>query len=161
MAHCLLHGITYEASQGCSRCRASAHAWGNDVSMVKPTATPSVTELSPNPKQAFGDKKVPLGLVPSSALIYLGRSFKEGARKYGPLNWRVTKVEAMTYVHAALRHIYSYVDGEDIDPESNNPHIAHAMACLAILADATETDNLIDNRPTPGRAGALLRKEAT
>ena len=110
-----------------------------------------------NPKQRYGDLKLPLALVPSSALIYLGIALAEGARKYGPFNWREKKVEAMTYAHAALRHLFAWIDGEEIDPESGNPHLAHALACLGILADAVECKILIDNRPLKGPAARLLK----
>lgn len=111
-----------------------------------------------NPKQAFGDKKVPLGFVPPAAIIYMGLAMADGARKYGPYNWRDKPIEAMTYIHAALRHIYEYLDGVDNASDSGKPHLAHALACLGLLADATEHGNLIDNRPLRGPASALLAK---
>lgn len=113
-----------------------------------------------NPKQQYGDLKLPVHRVPPIALAYLAMGCGEGARKYGPFNWREIDIEAMTYIGAALRHIMAWIDGEDIDPESGNPHIAHAMASLAILADAYERGNLIDDRPAEGPVGSLIRKEA-
>ena len=111
-----------------------------------------------NPKQAYGDLKVPLALIPPPALILMADVFKEGARKYGAYNWRDQPVESMTYIHAALRHIMAFLDGEELDPESDGkPHLAHAMASLAILLDAAVTGNLLDNRPKRGIAGELLR----
>ena len=120
-----------------------------------------MNKLPSNPKQAYGDLKVPLALIPAPALILMADVFKEGARKYGPYNWRDDPVESMTYLHAALRHIYSFLDGEELDPESGGkPHLAHAMASLAILLDAAVTGNLLDNRPKRGIAGELLRAKA-
>lgn len=112
-----------------------------------------------NPKQAYGDKKIPVHLVPPAADLYLAMALKEGARKYGAYNWRDIKVESMTYIGAAKRHIMAYLDGEDIDSDSGNPHIAHAMACLAILADATEGDFLLDNRPPKGPASKIIQEK--
>ena len=118
-------------------------------------------ELPPNPKQAYGDLKVPLALVPATALVLVADVFKEGARKYGAYNWRDQPVESMTYIHAALRHIMAFLDGEELDPESDGkPHLAHAMASLAILLDAAVTGNLLDNRPKRGITGDLLRTKA-
>ena len=118
-------------------------------------------KLPPNPKQAYGDLKVPLALIPPPALILMADVFKEGARKYGAYNWRDQPVESMTYIHAALRHIMAFLDGEELDPESDGkPHLAHAMASLAILLDAAVTGNLLDNRPKRGIAGELLRAKA-
>lgn len=113
----------------------------------------------------MGDKKIKLGLVPSAAIVYTAQAFQYGAfeaprndgtKGYGPYNWRETKVEAMTYIHATLRHIYNWIDGEELASDSLKPHIGHAMASLGILADAIETNNLIDNRPNKGAASRLL-----
>lgn len=110
-----------------------------------------------NPKQAYGDKKVPLQLIPPAALIYMGQALKEGARKYGAYNWRENDVEVMTYIGATMRHVAAYLDREDIDPESGNHHLAHALASLAILVDSIECGVSIDNRPPEGAAGKLIR----
>ncbi len=122
---------------------------------VKPVTEDTLKELT-NPKQAHGDKKVPLHLVPGAASAYTAMGLKEGARKYGAFNWRETSIETMTYVGATLRHLSAFVDGEDMDPESGNPHLAHAMASLAILIDAIESDCAIDNRPVSGPAAKTL-----
>lgn len=116
---------------------------------------------APDPKEAYGNRKVPLGFVPAASVIYEADAFAVGAEKYGPYSWREKPVAAMTYAHAALRHIYAWIDGEDIDPESGKPHLGHAKACMGILADAIETGNLIDNRPVAGEAGRMLRNRET
>jgi hypothetical protein len=111
-----------------------------------------------NPKDLEGNKKPPLSLVPPSVIIYLAEAFREGAKKYGAYNWRTKKVQAMVYLDAALRHIMAELDGEDIDPESGKPHLAGALASLAVYIDAKETGNLVDNRPPKGIAGEAIRK---
>lgn len=122
---------------------------------------PADRSLPPNPKQAYGDLKLPLHLVPSTMILYAALAFQEGARKYGPFNWRERAVEAMTYVGALKRHTEAWIDGEDIDPESGKPHLALALACLGILVDSIEVKNLIDNRPPKGPAGPFLREHTT
>lgn len=109
-----------------------------------------------NPKTIYGDLKIDLSLVPPSALIAEARVMKLGAKKYGPYNWRDKTVSARVYTAAALRHIFTWQDGEDIDQESGESHLAHARACLGILIDAKSIGKLNDNRPTPGAAGKLL-----
>lgn len=116
------------------------------------------TSLGANPKQAFGDRKVPLHLVPTPAMVAIAMGLKDGARKYGPYNWRTLDVETQTYVGAALRHLMAWQDGEDIDPDSGNSHLAHAMASLAILVDAMESGNVIDNRPPKGAGPLALER---
>ena len=91
-----------------------------------------------NPKQAAGDLKDPLGLVPRCVIHAIARVLRSGAAKYGLWNWRDTPIETMTYVHSTMRHLVAYADGEDIDPESGLPHLAHALGSLAVLVDGIE-----------------------
>ena len=71
---------------------------------------------------------------------------KLGADKYGPFNWRLTGVCASTYVHAILRHLNAWRNGEDTDPESGRSHIAHVACCCNILLDAAACGTLDDDR---------------
>lgn len=117
-----------------------------------------INELGMNPKDLLGMKKVPLSLVPPASLIYQALAMKDGAAKYGPYNWRENKVIAMIYIDACMRHLQSWIDGEEVATDSGVPHLAHALACLGIIVDAKETGNLVDNRPKPGAAPALLER---
>jgi hypothetical protein len=110
-----------------------------------------------NPKDAIASSKVPLMLFPQTALVAGAMAFVEGAVKYGRYNWRVTGVRASVYVDAALRHLISYVNGEDIDPDSGLPHEWKALACIAILIDARETGKLTDDRPPGAPVAEMLR----
>lgn len=111
-----------------------------------------------NPKSAFGIKKPSLHLVPGTALMMLAKVMALGAAKYGAHNWRDQPVAATVYVSAALRHIFQWLDGEDIDPESGAPHLAHAMACAAIVLDAMAHGTLIDDRPVKGRTSEVIQQ---
>lgn len=110
-----------------------------------------------NPKDAIGAKKAPLGYVPAAAVIGPAPAMEIGAIKYGPFNWRAQPVQAMTYVEAALRHLYAWIDGQDDAEDTGISHISHAQAGLAILQDAIMSGNLIDNRPPKGPAADALR----
>lgn len=126
--------------------------------MYEATGEPAPSN-PPNPKQRFGDMKAALHTVPPALLIHAAKGTKEGATKYGAFNWRITKVVAMTYVGAMLRHLLAWVDGEEIDPESctGKHHLDGVAASLAILLDAMDGGFLIDNRPPKGPAPELLR----
>ena len=113
---------------------------------------------STNPKDLLGIKKVSLTLVPPSSIIYQALAMEDGARKYGPYNWREKKVRTSIYIDAALRHIQSYFDGEELAEDSQKPHLGHALACLGIIIDAATSGNLIDDRPKAGVASSLLKK---
>jgi hypothetical protein len=103
-------------------------------------------KLQPNPKQEFGDKKVPIHLWPLAATILGSLGLAEGRAKYGRNNWRAQPVLASTYIRAALSHIQLYAEAEDLAQDTGNPHLANALASLAILADAQMHGTLIDDR---------------
>ncbi len=111
-----------------------------------------------NPKSVYGVRKAPLHLNPAGSLVDMAWVFNLGAEKYGAYNWRQNSVSATVYVAALLRHVHAWYDGETIDPESGMSHVAHAMACAAIILDAQHTGNLIDDRPLPGKAGTRIRE---
>ena len=108
-----------------------------------------------NPKTVMGVQKVPLHLVPPSATHYLALAFKDGAAKYGPYNWRDKTVSSSVYVSAAKRHLDAWWDGEEVSSDAKVHHLAHALACLAIILDAQSVGKLNDDRPTKGAASRL------
>jgi hypothetical protein len=111
--------------------------------------------LDANPKTAVGATKVPLHLVPPSARHFLATAFEDGARKYGPYNWRDSAVSVQTYIAAAGRHLDAFLDGENTAADSGAHHLAHVMACCAIVLDAMTVGKLVDDRPTAGAAPRL------
>lgn len=115
-----------------------------------------------NPKTTQGLAKAPLHLVPPSVLANLSDAFAEGARKYGPYNWREKSISSSVYYAAVLRHLTAWWDGEDIDPDSQNGshHLSNAQACLAMLQDAEGLGILNDDRPPPGPMPAELAERS-
>lgn len=105
-----------------------------------------------NPKTAVGVTKIPLHLVPPSANFHLAHALNDGAKKYGPYNWRDHRVSTSVYISAARRHLDAFWDGEDIAADSGVHHLGHAMACLAIILDASNVHMLNDDRPKRGHA---------
>lgn len=103
-----------------------------------------------NPKDIIGSTKLPLHLWPETATILGSLGLLDGALKYGRSNFRAIGVRASIYVDAAKRHINAWFEGEDIDLDSGLPHLAHALACLAILVDAQAGGKLTDDRLYPG-----------
>jgi hypothetical protein len=99
-----------------------------------------------NPKDAAGRAKVPLHLWPATATAFGAMGFQEGMLKYGRNNWRATPVSAAVYAAAAKRHIDAWMEGQDNAPDTGNPHLGNALACLAILVDAQVNGTLIDDR---------------
>lgn len=103
-----------------------------------------------NPKTAMGAKKVPLHLVPPSAKHFLAQAMADGAKKYGPYNWREHQISVSVYYSALNRHMDAFWDGEDLAQDSGVHHVAHAMACCALILDALSVGMLNDDRPKAG-----------
>lgn len=114
-----------------------------------------------NPKDEQGRKKPDLSLVPPSSIIHEATAFMDGAQRYGPYNWRNTRVLARVYIGAIIRHFEAYLDGEDYDPKSRVHHLAYVKANCSILLDAAELEILVDDRPPKGNAGDLIRRFMT
>jgi hypothetical protein len=101
-------------------------------------------------------------LIPFAALLYESAAYAEGKGKYGQANWRIAGVSAMTYAHAALRHIGKYVNGERVDPKTLVHHLGNARACLGIILDAETSGMLTDDRPPAQDLGPVIAEvEAT
>ncbi|AUO78964.1 hypothetical protein [Salinibacter phage M8CC-19] len=92
----------------------------------------------------FDAGKPRLDLIPERTMFDVGHVFGHGADKYdrdedgNPTteiyrnNWR----EGMRHgrvAGAALRHIFAWKQGEDFDPDSGLPHLAHAICSLMML----------------------------
>lgn len=73
-----------------------------------------------------------LDLLPPLAIELVGYVLAHGARKYAPGNWKLCK-DPNRYIAAMLRHAMRQLAGEDLDPESEIYHLAHA-ACCALFA---------------------------
>lgn len=148
----------------CQRCHKPMVLAPNAVHYCEPmTKAPQMDDVSMapagvNPKDILGMKKPPLRLVPPALLLYVSRVMGLGAKKYGPYNWRTEgqPVRYTVYLEAMLRHVLSALDGEEIDPESGQPHVAHAAACAAIILDAGSLGQLVDDRPAKGKAAELI-----
>lgn len=89
--------------------------------------------------------KVDWSLIPKEATEEMLKVFMFGEKKYARFNYR-NGFNSNRLVAAAMRHITSWNDGEDLDPESGLTHLGHAMCCLAMLLT-----NQIDGTMTDGR----------
>jgi len=113
-----------------------------------------------NPKAAIGAAKAPFFGIPWTAVIELGAVMDGGAHKYGAYNYRDSRISTTTYHDAILRHFMLWADGEDCDPESKASHLAHIMACCALMIDAQENVMLVDDRSKSGSVRPMLDRSA-
>lgn len=128
-------GVTYEGNTNPIK-EAVASAL-SQTSFSKPS----------NPKDSVGINKVPFSTVPSEVTAEVGLAMLEGALKYGRHNYRVVGVRASVYYDAALRHLTSFWEGQDTDPDSGLSHLVKCLACLYVLRDSQHMGNWVDDRP--------------
>lgn len=100
-----------------------------------------------NPKDAIGIKKAPLSTVPMGVVAECGVAMLEGASKYGRHNYRAVGVRASVYFDATMRHLLSWWEGQNIDPDSGLSHITKAIVSLIVLRDAQMQGKCTDDRP--------------
>lgn len=100
-----------------------------------------------NPKDIVGTKKAPMSTVSAPVVAEIGVAMLEGALKYGRHNYRAVGIRASVYYDATLRHLMSWWEGEDIDPDSGMSHITKALASLVVLRDSMLRGNWNDDRP--------------
>ena len=92
--------------------------------------------------KADGGKPNPrlLHISLSKTLDSMVKVLSIGARKYTPDNWR--KVEQERYWDAFYRHIMAHHSGEAVDPETGEPHLTHALCCLAFISEQRKEGKL-------------------
>lgn len=80
-----------------------------------------------------GRKPERYDLLPYGALDEVARVYGFGAEKYADWNW-AKGVDWSLCLAAMQRHIATWAQGEDDDPESGESHLAHAaFHCLALI----------------------------
>ncbi len=102
---------------------------------------------SGDPKGEAGAAKPGLGNISVVAQYYEGAVMQQGEETYGAYNWCEHPMKASTYYEAILRHLNAWWTGEDLDPKSGHPHMAHIRASGGIIIDQQETGRMIDDRP--------------
>ncbi len=113
----------------------------NDADELPPLLTipPPRSDTMPSSGQEVGRKddsgKTRLELVPPRAFFAIGRALTWGANRYGDDNWRKVKGWRRRYAGATLRHIFKWLGGEQIDPDSGEHHLALACCSLMFLIE--------------------------
>lgn len=93
-----------------------------------------------------GQKLAQLGAVDPLALLEVAKVAGFGGQKYARYNFMRGYDWSLSY-DALQRHLNLFWAGEDADPESNLPHLAHAAwHCLALL-HFSRNHPTFDDRP--------------
>lgn len=96
----------------------------------------------------FDAGKTRYDLVPADGLDLIAQVLTFGAKKYGDRNWENGMAFGRLF-GASMRHCWAWFRGEQNDPESGLPHLAHAATCLLMLLSFTQrasTDPKWDDR---------------
>jgi hypothetical protein len=94
----------------------------------------------------YDDEKNKLQLIPFLALERIANIFTFGAKKYGEYNWTGGITYSRIY-GALLRHLFAWIRGENLDPETGMSHLHHCGACIMMLIEMEEFRKDLDDRP--------------
>ena len=118
-----------------------ASVWGRVMDEEEKTDT--VGPVKKMKRAAFtkydGGKPRP-ALLPPHALTEVSKVLAFGAQKYAPGNWRNVD-DRQRSSEALARQWLAYQRGEDIDPESGLPHLAH-LCCSGLFLLESQLLNL-------------------
>ena len=124
--------------------------------MAKKSKKVITAEKPSNPKDICGSVKLPVTLWPNTATAMGSIAMLNGMLKYGRANFRAIGVRASIYCDAARRHLDAWFEGEEHDPDDGVPHLAAALACVAIVVDAQAAGKLNDDRNVKGGYRKLM-----
>lgn len=89
--------------------------------------------------------KVRMELLSPIALAEIAKVMTFGAKKYGDHNYRGGLAWSRV-CGALLRHVFAWLSGENLDPESGCSHLAHAGCCILFLLEYAQTHPELDDR---------------
>lgn len=99
----------------------------------------------------FDGQKPSMISIPKDAMYEMGIAFRYGINKYGDdMNYR-HGMKVCRQIDAAIRHLYQFLDGEDLDMDKGKPtsgasHLGHAMASIAMAVYNWKTYPGMDDR---------------
>lgn len=100
------------------------------------------------PAKKSDGEKVRLDLLSTPAIVGIGQVLTFGAQKYADHNWR-SGMKWSRLIAAAMRHLFAFAHGEDVDPESGLSHVDHALCCLMFLSEYQKSAMGTDDRWRP------------
>jgi 5'(3')-deoxyribonucleotidase len=83
----------------------------------------------------FNEGKPRTDLLPVFAMEQMIKVLTIGAEKYGDDNWRNGMSWTKSPLASLLRHIFAFINGEDLDSETRLLHMAHAMCNCAFIVE--------------------------
>ena len=107
-----------------------------------------INKAKPEPVKAktYDEGKLPLAWLPWAAIDELSKVQQYGHKKYADFNNYRKGMEVSRNLSCALRHIRSYLVGNDRDSESGCSHLAHALCRVAFVIQNIHDGTAIDDR---------------
>ena len=103
--------------------------------------------IEPGFAPKFDAKKVRVDLLPIAPMLQVANVFGFGAKKYFANSYRQGKTVDWSRTYGSImRHMMAFWSGENDDPESGLPHLAHAGTQLFILMEHTANNKDRDDR---------------
>lgn len=93
----------------------------------------------------FNSGKPQWSLVDYPSMHSMVKVLEFGANKYSRNNWK----KGLPYtqiIDSTLRHLYAFLSGEDLDPESKLSHLGHAQCNLMFLEYMRREKPELDDR---------------
>ena len=98
--------------------------------------------------EKYDNAKLRLDLLPFDALMEVGEVYSLGASKYADRNWE-KGINYMRIVGALLRHLFSWICGEERAQDDKQRHLASVVWCgLALLTYELRGMKEFDDRNT-------------
>ncbi len=114
--------------------------------MPDPHGTQPVAPTPPDQTLKLDAGKARVDLLPTRPLLAVASVLAFGAEKYTAHGWRRGILYSRCYA-AVLRHLWSWWRGENLDPESGLPHLAHAACALLFLLEYSQSPgSTLDDR---------------
>lgn len=89
--------------------------------------------------------KPDFSLLSPLAITYLVSVLDKGKIEYDAHNWR-KGIDQTRLISAAMRHLFAFLGGQDNDPETGLPHMAHVMCCAMFSLELQVSANDKDTR---------------
>lgn len=129
----------------CPAARPDAH----EALTYHPLRTDGIGDVNSQEKGSgarFNGGKPDYALIPLCTLEDEAKVWAYGKQKYAAWNWAKGMAWSVPLA-CLLRHMAAWQRGEENDPESGLPHLAHAMCNLRMLTLYSKTYPEGDDRP--------------
>jgi hypothetical protein len=93
----------------------------------------------------YNNGKRKWSLVDFKSIEEMVQVLEYGSKKYSAHNWK-KGLPVSEIFESMLRHMLAYMDGEDVDQESNLPHTGHILCNAMFLAYMNREKKDFDDR---------------